>query len=142
MIANKSPLVLLGVAVATTLTSDVVTATPTFMSRIPNGFSVVGVDGQPWAAVGHNMASAGAPLNPFGEAFKAAGLQWTVDLCQMDSDGDGRTNGEELGDPDCVWPPGATPARTTDISHPGFFNEGFADAVVDGGVGGVGDEPT
>ncbi len=21
----------------------------------------------------------------------------------MDSDGDGRTNGEELGDPDCLW---------------------------------------
>ena len=31
--------------------------------------------------------------------------QWTEALCHMDSDGDGRTNGEELGDPDCVWQP-------------------------------------
>ena len=27
----------------------------------------------------------------------------------MDSDGDGMSNGEELGDPDCVWTQGDTP---------------------------------
>lgn len=43
-----------------------------------------------------------------------------MELCRADSDGDGQTNGEELGDPDCVWRPGSAPARTTDISHPGF----------------------
>lgn len=37
----------------------------------------------------------------------------------MDSDGDGLTNGFELGDPCGVWKEGATPAYTTDISHPG-----------------------
>lgn len=35
---------------------------------------------------------------------------WTVDLCQKDSDGDGKTNGEELGDPNCTWIAGSTPS--------------------------------
>jgi len=38
----------------------------------------------------------------------------------LDSDGDGQTNGFELGDPCCVWTANATPAFTTDISHPGI----------------------
>merc|ERR1712217_832204 len=37
-----------------------------------------------------------------------------------DSDGDGQSNGLELGDPNCDWTLGATPARAVDISHPGF----------------------
>ena len=45
---------------------------------------------------------------------------WTYDLCMVDSDEDGKTNGDELGDPNCVWCPGATPNRTTDLSHPGI----------------------
>ena len=36
-----------------------------------------------------------------------------------DSDGDGRTNGEELGDPDCTWAPGTAPKLTSGLSHPG-----------------------
>jgi len=31
-------------------------------------------------------------------------------LCAKDSDGDGMTNGEELGDPNCVWTQGAVPS--------------------------------
>lgn len=34
--------------------------------------------------------------------FKNAGKKWTVDLCKKDSDGDGFTNGQELGDPSCI----------------------------------------
>ena len=45
--------------------------------------------------------------------------RWTRELCQKDSDGDGRTNGEELGDPSCTWVPGSTPEITTGITHPG-----------------------
>ena len=45
--------------------------------------------------------------------------EWTPALCNMDSDGDGQTNGEELGDPHCVWTVGDIPARTVDITHPG-----------------------
>lgn len=35
------------------------------------------------------------------QAFAAAGHVWTKELCQADSDGDGATNGAELGDPNC-----------------------------------------
>ena len=31
---------------------------------------------------------------------------WTDDLCNADTDADGKTNGEELGDPDCTWTEG------------------------------------
>lgn len=102
-----------------------VDGSPEFQALIPNGANVVGLDGQAWPAVGHGAPSGGtaATINPFGAAFKAAGLVWTADLCRQDSDGDGRTNGEELGDPDCVWQPGAAPNRTAHISHPGLFND-------------------
>jgi hypothetical protein len=39
-------------------------------------------------------------LLPRQDFFKA-GKTWTADLCKKDSDGDGFTNGQELGDPDC-----------------------------------------
>lgn len=61
-------------------------------------------------------------MNNFGSAFQAQGLSWTVALCQADSDGDGRSNGDELGDPNCVWTIGNTPFRTTSITNPGVFN--------------------
>ncbi|KAJ0404710.1 hypothetical protein P43SY_006280 [Pythium insidiosum] len=71
---------------------------PTFVPLIPGSTNVPGVD-----SVGHlNPAGGGAP-NPFGLAFKGAGLQWTVDLCYADSDGDKQFNGAELGDPCCEW---------------------------------------
>ena len=38
----------------------------------------------------------------------------------MDSDHDGKTNGEELGDPDCAWEKGGEPQRNTSLSHPGI----------------------
>jgi hypothetical protein len=75
----------------------------------------------------------GNPRNEFGSDAQAA-LDPTVsvsvarvlwaELCPQDSDADGWTNGEELGDPDCVWirgeaDPIATvynPGRTS--SHP------------------------
>merc|ERR1719199_1136780 len=54
--------------------------------------------------VGHHTCAGGdMPLNVFGEDLKKAGYKWTRELCEKDSDGDGFTNGEELGDPCCVW---------------------------------------
>ena len=44
---------------------------------------------------------------------------WDECICQSDSDGDGRTNGEELGDPDCKWKPGSPNPSSIDLSHPG-----------------------
>lgn len=63
--------------------------------------------------------------NAFGQDFELQGLRWTKDLCEADSDGDGFTNGEELGDPCCVWHEGAImPLWMTEdeweVTHPGF----------------------
>ena len=49
----------------------------------------------------HQIASPTASdhrLNAFGVDFLAGGREWTEDLAQMDSDGDGCLNGVELGD--------------------------------------------
>jgi predicted ferric reductase len=105
-------------------------AFPPSQENIPNGPSV-DFDGRAWNSVGHNSRNSGSRLNPFGDAFVAAGRQWTEDLCRADSDGDGQSNGEELGDPSCIWVPGATPTRTVDITHPGFF-EGLDVPAVNG----------
>lgn len=46
---------------------------------------------------------------------------WIAALCQVDSDGDGQTNSQELGDPCCAWSQAnyPRPHRTNGISHPG-----------------------
>eukprot|EP00741_Cyanophora_paradoxa_P001273 tig00000475_g1230.t1 len=90
-----------------------------YQSLIPNG-SGVRRNGVLWAA-GHVSSGGGGSRCPFGRDFEAAGLRWTKALCEKDSDGDGFHNGWELGDPCCVWSVGGgSPARATDISHPGF----------------------
>lgn len=45
--------------------------------------------------------------------------QWWPALRGLDSDGDGQTNGQELGDPCEEWLIGLEPGRTTGISNPG-----------------------
>ena len=74
-----------------------------YRDRIPNGYNVPS-----HSAVGHTDASNGSRgnLNSFGNDFKSAGLVWTKALCEKDSDGDGRSNGLELGDPNCTWKQG------------------------------------
>lgn len=44
---------------------------------------------------------------------------WSESLCRMDSDGDGKSNGEELGDPNCVWREGDIPQYVRGVTHPG-----------------------
>lgn len=58
----------------------------------------------------------------YGRAYKSAG-SWTQSLCNADADGDGFKNGEELGDPCCVWSVGQTPAYTSGLGHPGWSNQ-------------------
>eukprot|EP00966_Prymnesium_polylepis_P158918 3673583-Prymnesium_polylepis.1 len=106
-----------------------------YVDQIPNGDLFLPV----WKAVGHvaplpqaidaaaGMAVANVrfPRNPFGRDFGAAGFRWSEALCRQDSDGDGLTNGEEVGDPDCIWyHGGVAPSRTnvTTLSHPGIFS--------------------
>jgi len=94
-------------------------AYPPFRGNIPNGFWVF-KNGELWPGVGHLASAGGGPLNIFGQAFNASGRKWTRALCEADTDGDGFTNGMELGDPHCTWTVGATPSRQMYISHPAF----------------------
>ncbi|CAK4395444.1 unnamed protein product [Aphanomyces euteiches] len=91
-----------------------------FVSRVPNGDSVPHV-----AALGHENASGGGSRNVFGTAFQATGFQWTPALCHADSDGDGATNGQELGDPCCTWTVGSKgkpPSANFEPTPPGQPN--------------------
>ncbi|KAF1790206.1 hypothetical protein GQ600_25563 [Phytophthora cactorum] len=64
-----------------------------FQKKVPNGGNVPGVE-----AIGHERAG-GGPNNDFGLDFIEAMFKWTKTFCEKDSDGDGQTNGQELGDP-------------------------------------------
>mmetsp|Transcript_10124 Transcript_10124/g.22715 ORF Transcript_10124/g.22715 Transcript_10124/m.22715 type:complete len:424 (+) Transcript_10124:74-1345(+) len=97
-----------------------------FQSRLPNGATVpcpsgvAGCNNGVCSGVGHDTCAGGpSPKNLFGDAFRNAGSMWTAALCQADSDSDGISNGEELGDPCCVWQSGQQPAYSAS-SHPGF----------------------
>eukprot|EP00966_Prymnesium_polylepis_P251414 5812660-Prymnesium_polylepis.1 len=84
-------------------------AYPDYLSRVPNSNV-------------YEKSTGHAGNFPFRWAFQSAGLVWTTALCQEDTDGDGQSNGLELGDPCCEWYQGATPAFTTDISIAGDSN--------------------
>ncbi|XP_063401778.1 temptin-like [Mytilus trossulus] len=96
---------------------------PGFKNKIPNGNKVpdpcYGQTNQTWWGVGHDKAPGGGKRCQFGLDFKAAGFKWTKELCQTDSDQDGRTNGQELGDPNCSWTKGETPSAAAS-GHPGI----------------------
>jgi len=102
------------------LASLLVSARPEFQSKIPNGANIKDDQGNPAPGVGHIQNSGGGNRNEFGLHFQAAGYEWTQDLCQKDSDGDKLTNGQELGDPNCVWKEGETPTFDKGLTHPGI----------------------
>ena len=89
-----------------------------FQKQIPNGDKIQ-VESSPWPGVGHVNRGGGGTRNSFGIDFSAAGQTWTSELCKKDSDGDGLSNGVELGDPECKWTEGAIPQFDTGLSHPG-----------------------
>ena len=96
-----------------------------YQFQIPNGQRVPNPCDRTlnWNGVGHELPQGGGPNNPFGRDFALAGRTWTVDLCSLDSDQDGMTNGEELGDPYCQWVDfGALPNITNrdNLTHPGI----------------------
>ncbi|XP_033749716.1 dopamine beta-hydroxylase-like [Pecten maximus] len=92
-----------------------------FQARIPNGDRVRDpCDGVAiWQGVGHQGMGGGGPRNPFGLDFYNNGMVWNSTICQMDSDGDGTSNGAELGDPNCEWTPGSNPTDEQ-TGHPGL----------------------
>jgi hypothetical protein len=122
-------------------------AISSYRTRVPNGVTAScrtchtnTLGGEGWNAFGKDVlrqetdpdanpatdqnCSTAACLDGGGTAFVGP-PDWSLDdftLCETDSDGDGQTNGQELGDPNCVWTftSPATPApRTTSISNPG-----------------------
>lgn len=97
------------------------TAFPTYLIRLPNSdASIRPKSGIDCLYLGHEGCRAGAPRNQFGLDFAKYGRQWTKQLCETDSDGDGYTNGQELGDPCCKWTQtNGFKLRMTDLSHPG-----------------------
>lgn len=113
-------------------------AFPSYRLKVPMGNKVACYDGADGCAVGsdslgepasvcrglgHATCAGGTfPLSAFGQALEDAGYAWTQELCQADSDGDGQTNGQELGDPCCQWTEGSTASAymaTFNPSHPG-----------------------
>jgi len=91
-----------------------------FTELIPNGHAVRHPcsPSQMWHGVGHVTPQGGGARNPFGYSFNHQNKEWTRDLCKADSDYDGKTNGEELGDPDCIWTRGGRPSLPS-RGHPG-----------------------
>ncbi|MAO84220.1 MAG: hypothetical protein CMH50_10125 [Myxococcales bacterium] len=84
-------------------------ATVAFMSEVPN------VRGQSCNTC--HVSGGGSPRNSFGQDFWDLGGDW-AELWQVDSDGDGFSNGFELGDPNGEWEKGQ-PAPGPYVSHPG-----------------------
>lgn len=94
------------IAVSASLVATAAAARPNFPSRIPNGTVN--------SCLNCHNSNAGGARNAFGTAFDNG--SW-ASICDVDTDGDDQTNGQELGDPNCVWTSGAA-ARTSDISNP------------------------
>ncbi|XP_067950655.1 temptin-like [Watersipora subatra] len=100
-----------------------------WITSIPNALSVKNpCNGNAWPGVGHQAEGGSGPRNSFGDDISKlalanpnvpAGTIWTQEVCMKDSDGDGMTNGEELGDPSCKWTKGATPEGRVK-GHPGI----------------------
>uniref|UniRef100_K3X113 Temptin Cys/Cys disulfide domain-containing protein n=1 Tax=Globisporangium ultimum (strain ATCC 200006 / CBS 805.95 / DAOM BR144) TaxID=431595 RepID=K3X113_GLOUD len=95
--ARSQQLSLATACVLVALTLQSAAARPEYVEMLPNGANT-GVE-----ALGHTNHIGGGSLTAFGEDFAVAGHKWTKALCEKDSDGDGQTNGQELGDPCCAW---------------------------------------
>jgi len=110
---------LLVATLAVSLAAGLALAKSSFKTRIPNGTVYE-------CSTCHIKPSAPATWNDFGLDVKANLSGGTPDwaaVCEMDSDGDGWTNGEELLDPDCVWSTGdPMPGLMGDVTKPGDPN--------------------
>jgi hypothetical protein len=99
-------------AAAAALVVSFARAIPPWAPKIPSAYAVTGV-------LGHTGRPTYANANSFGWDLKKANLSWAV-LCPMDSDGDGKKNGEELGDPFCTWTVGSPDPKVTGVTDPGI----------------------
>ncbi|KAL3312323.1 hypothetical protein Ciccas_009087 [Cichlidogyrus casuarinus] len=106
--------------VGTLLICAAVDARSSYVALLPNGGNVPNpcVTNSIYQAIGHENAAGGGSRNKFGSDFSANSLTYNAAFCRLDSDGDGKTNGEELGDPNCVWTQGQ-PNPSGAVTHPG-----------------------
>src|SRR5690242_8483330 len=92
---------------AALLTAQNVFGLSSYISRVPN------------ASVNScntcHLPSGPPDLNPFGNAFAGNGHVWNATLATKDSDGDGFTNGQELGDPNGT----GTATAGAQVTNPG-----------------------
>lgn len=85
---------------------------------IPNGLSFL-------CSNCHINPSGGGARTPFGESVRqivgsSSNSFWSTALAQLDSDGDGVSNGIELIDPQGIWKQGdANPGNAVDVTNPG-----------------------
>lgn len=109
----------LSTTAALTLSAGSAMALFGFEDGIPNG----AFGGTDQCVYCHTMPT-GGPRTPFGLEFENKTSVTDIlaawpEVSQLDSDGDGASNGLELGDPCGEWTSGETPARTDDITSPG-----------------------
>jgi hypothetical protein len=114
----------LGFAVASALLLAALPArassTGVYLDTIPNGNRI--------SCVGCHTDDVGPDLNPFGTSIlgtlnapvDAGGMPNWAEVRALDSDGDGQSNGQELGDPCGTWQVGQPEPRITGISNPGI----------------------
>lgn len=90
-----------------------VKAYPQYNGNVPNGNMI------PPSAITLGHPNGNTRLyTSFANAYVANGRKWSKGLCVADSDGDGQSNGLEMGDPCCLWVVGSTAQFTTDLSDP------------------------
>ena len=80
------------------------------LAKLPNGNSY-------GLTLGHPGGNTKAPTK-IASTFYQAGQTWNKAFCMADADGDGQSNGFEMGDPCCKWSVGQTPQFTTGLSDP------------------------
>jgi hypothetical protein len=109
-VSSTRPLLLAAAALLATAAR----AHSAYRSYLPNGFAPSST------SYGHidGTKYGNSNLNSFGSDLNAAGLSWSRTLCTRDSDGDGQSNGLELGDPCCTWTSGP-PQFTSQLGDPG-----------------------
>jgi len=80
------------------------------LAKLPNGNSY-------GLTLGHPGGNTKVPTK-IASTFYQAGQTWNKAFCMADADGDGQSNGLEMGDPCCKWTMGQTPQFTTGLSDP------------------------
>lgn len=80
------------------------------LAKLPNGNSYGLTLGHPGGVT--------RKATSLASSFYSNGQKWNKAFCAADADGDGQTNGFEMGDPCCTWSIGKTPMFTTGLSDP------------------------